>query len=93
MMETRDKKRFGNKQQRKYHQITKKKDILLEMKTQMQNSSPTHTHREKPKQKQTLSTATQDRQVGSFWDVAPQEVNHDWLTMMVPGSVADHLLA
>lgn len=30
---------------------------------------------------------------GSVWHVASQEVNHDWLTMMVPGSVAGHWLA
>lgn len=30
---------------------------------------------------------------GSVWHVVSQEVNHDWLTMMVPGSVAGHWLA
>lgn len=85
-------KRFGNKQQRKFHQSQRRMTFSWEMKTQMPSPSPPHPHREKSKQTQTLSTATQDRQVGGIWYVASQGVNHDWLTMMVPGSVVGHWL-
>ena len=53
---------------------------------------PIHTQKNKSKCKSCYSN-TRQTEVESVWHVASQEVNHDWLTMMVPGSVAGHWLA
>lgn len=52
-----------------------------------------YTHRNKKTMRKVVYGNTGQTEVGSIWHVAPQEVNHDWLTMMVPGSVAGHWLA
>ena len=53
---------------------------------------PIHTEKNKSRCKSRYSN-TQQTEVESVWHVASQEVNHDWLTMMVPGSGAGHWLA
>lgn len=53
---------------------------------------PIHTEKNKSKCESCLQQHMTDRG-GSVWHVASQEVNHDWLTMMVPGSAAGHWLA
>lgn len=74
--------------------IAGKRDSCSDENTDRHTPPPrTHTHREKEKQcKRRLQQHRTDRG-GSVWHVASQEVNHDWLTMMVPGSVAGHWLA
>lgn len=92
-METRDTNNLVTA--KKVSPITAKKDFPFWMKTQTAttHSPDPYTHRKVKANAKLVYSNTRQTEVGSVWHVASQEVNHDWLTMVVPGSVADHWLA
>lgn len=92
-METRDKNNLVTNSKESFTNHKEEGHFFWNENTNCQNSSPTHTHRKIKANVKVVYSNTGQTEVGSIWHVASQEVNHDWLTMMVPGSVAGHWLA